>query len=63
MQANTGDNTENIQEIDDIEEVSGNIFSVDHSKRGTAKSMASKKSTLKDDLRIGKSEPYKSIHI
>ena len=42
---------------------SGNIFCIDHSKRGTAKCMECKKAISKGELRISKFVPYKAIHI
>ena len=60
----------NIDKEDDIndkenedENISRNIFTVDRSKRGTGKCIECKKNIPKDNLRIGKSVPYKSIHI
>jgi hypothetical protein len=63
IQAKDRANKENEEDISDDVEASGNIFSIDHSKRGTAKCLECKKCISKDDLRIGKSVPYKSIHI
>ena len=42
------------------EDVTGNKFSIDYSKRGTAKCRVCKKLISKDDLRIGMSVQYKS---
>ena len=50
-------------ECEDGLESSGNIFSIDHSKTGTAKCMECKKVISQGTLRIGKLFPYKSIHI
>ena len=41
----------------------GNKFSVDYSKRGTAKCKVCRKSIGKGEIRIGKSAPYKACHI
>ena len=41
----------------------GNKFSVDYSKRGTAKCKVCKKVIVKNEIRIGKSVPFKTTHI
>ena len=42
---------------------SGDVFSVDYSKRGTSRCKVCAKVTDKDNLRIGKLVPFKAMHI
>ena len=47
----------------DVSDNSSNKFSIDHSKRGTAKCMVCKKPIAKNELRIGKLVPFKTKQI
>ena len=55
---------ENISALDSNRNIDTcNIFTVDHSKRGTAKCLVCSKGIAKDELRIGKSVLFKAKHI
>ena len=59
----TDDSNKGINATDSKNVMRGTIFSIDYSKRGTAKCKVCKKAIDRHELRLGKLVPYKTEHI
>ena len=59
----TNNSNKDINAVDGKTVIPGIIFSIDYSKRGTAKCKVCKKAIYRHEIRIGKLVPYKTEHI